>query len=70
MLIKKFWNVGFTDIRVVERSPFGLDELVRYPLFAQDFLDFMRRAIPPERHRGLVFSIAVTATRSEAPPSA
>ena len=64
--MKKLFNVGFTDRRVVERLPFGLDDLRRYPLFTADFLEFMRRAMPPERHRELVFSIAITATRSEA----
>jgi hypothetical protein len=65
--MKKFFNVGFVDITVAERAPFGLDDLGRYPLFAPEFLQFLRDAIPPDRHRELVFSIAVTATRPEAP---
>jgi hypothetical protein len=68
--MKKFFNVGFTDIEVVERSAFGLDDLTRYPLFTPDFLDFMRRIMPPERHRELVFSIAITATSLGVPTSA
>ena len=68
--MKKFFNVGFTDIQVVERSAFGLDDLTRYPLFTPDFLDFMRRIMPPERHRELVFSIAVTATNPGVPSGA
>jgi hypothetical protein len=68
--MKKIFNVGFTDIQVVERSPFGLDDLGRYPLFAPEFLDFMRRVMPPERHRELVFSITITATSPAAPSSA
>jgi len=70
VLIKKFSNVGFTDIRVVARSPFGLDDLRRYPLFSPEFLDFMRRVIPAERQREIVFSIAVTAAKAAATPSA
>lgn len=70
MLIKKFLNVGFTDIRVVERSPFGLDDLTRYPLFSPEFLDFMRRVIPAARQREIVFSIAVTAVKAAATASA
>ena len=66
MLIKKFFNVGFGDIAVVERRSFGLDDLTRYPLFAPEFLDFMRRIMPPERHAELVFAIAVTARKPEA----
>ena len=65
--MKKCFNVGFTEIQVVERSPFGLADLGRYPLFAPDFLDFMRRVMPPERHQELVFSIALTATSPGVP---
>ena len=67
MLLKKFFNVGFTDITVAERAAFGLDDIARYPLFAPDFLEFLRRAIPAERHRELVFSIAVKASKPVAP---
>jgi hypothetical protein len=59
VLIKKFFNVGFEEITVIEREPFGLDEISRYPLFASDFLEFLRRVVPEHRHQGLVFSIAV-----------
>jgi hypothetical protein len=57
--------VGFTEIHVVERKAFGLDDLTRYPLFATDFIDFLRRVIPPHRHTELVFSIIVTAGKPE-----
>jgi hypothetical protein len=67
VLLKKFFNVGFADITVAERAAFGLDDLGRYPLFAPDFLEFLRQAIPPARHRELVFSIAVTASKSANP---
>lgn len=69
MLLKKLFNVGFEEVTVAERRPFGLDELTRYPLFAPDFIDFMRKVMPPERHHELVFSIVVTARKrvGEAP---
>jgi hypothetical protein len=67
VLIKKFFNVGLETIAVVERAPFGLDDLCRYPLFAPEFIDFMRRAVPVERHRELVFSITISAAK---PPTA
>jgi hypothetical protein len=67
VLLKKFFNVGFVDITVAERAAFGLEDLGRYPLFAPDFLEFLRRAIPPARHRELVFSIAVTANKPANP---
>lgn len=61
--MKKFSNVGFEEVTVIDRQPFGLDDLTRYPLFAPDFIEFMRKVMPPERHRELVFSIVVTARK-------
>jgi len=61
VLLKKFFNVGFEEIGVVERRPFGLADVERYPLFAPDFLDFLQRIIPAERHAEMVFSITVRA---------
>ena len=63
MLLKKFLNVGFEEIAATARRPFGLDDIRRYPLFSPDFLDFLRRAMPPQRHDELVFGIVVTARK-------
>ena len=57
--------MGFEAIEMSNREPFGLAELTRYPLFAPDFLDFLRRVIPPHRHAELVFSVVVTARKTE-----
>jgi len=70
VLLKKFFNVGFEDIRVVERSSFGLQDIARYPLFAPEFLALLRAAIPQHRHHELVYSIVVTARRSQTQRSA
>lgn len=67
MLLKKFFNVGFEEISVGERKSFGLADLERYPLFAPDFLDFLRRVMPPHRHAELVFSVVVTAKKPLTP---
>jgi hypothetical protein len=63
VLTKKLTNVGFDTVRVHDRRPFGLDALARYPLFPPEFLDFVRRAVPPARHDTLVLSIVVTARK-------
>ena len=63
MLLKKFLNVGFEDIAATGRRPFGLDDIRRYPLFSPDFLDFLRRAMPTQRHNELVYGIVVTARK-------
>lgn len=65
VLLKKFFNVGFEKTAVVDRKPFGLAELGCYPLFAPEFLDFLRKVIPLERQGELVYSIAVTAHKPE-----
>ena len=65
MLLKKFFNVGYERIEIVERKAFGLEDLTRYSLFASDFIDFMRRIMPARRHAELVFSIVVTARKPE-----
>jgi hypothetical protein len=50
---------------VLERQPFGLSDLTRYPLFAPDFIEFLRRLMPAERHAELVFSIVMTARKPQ-----
>ena len=63
MLLKKFLNVGFEEIAVRDRRPFGLDDIRRYPLFSPDFLDLLRRAMPSPRHDELVYGVVVTARK-------
>jgi hypothetical protein len=66
VLLKKFFNVGFADIDVVERRSFGLSDVARYPLFTSDFIDFLRRLMPPERQAELVLSIVIVACKPTA----
>jgi hypothetical protein len=63
VLLKKCRNVGFEEIVVTDRSTFGLDDIRRYPLFSPDFLDFLGRIMPPQRHHELVYGIVVTARK-------
>lgn len=60
-MLKKFFNVGFEAIKVVERQACGLADISRYPLFAPDFISFLERSIPSHRHAKLAFSIVVMA---------
>jgi len=61
VLARKLGNVGFEAVTVEARRPFGLDALARYPIFAPEFLDFVRRVVPPERHDSLVYAVDLTA---------
>jgi hypothetical protein len=63
VLVKKLGNVGFAEVAGAARAPFGLDALARYPLFPPEFLDFVRAAMPPERHDALVYSVVLTARK-------
>lgn len=65
MLIKKVANVGFETVTVVDRRPFGIDTLARYPIFPPEFVDFLRRVIPTDRHDDLVWSLVVLARKPE-----
>lgn len=62
MLGRKLVNVGFTDVVVHDRRPFGLAALARYRIFPPDFLDFVRRVVPAARHDSLVYAVDLTAT--------
>ena len=64
MLTRKLGNVGFEAMETVERRPFGLDALSRYPLFPPEFLDFVRRAVPRARHDAIVYAVVLTARKS------
>ena len=50
-------------MQVVARRPCSLDDLARYPLFSPEFIDFLRRTMPPHRHAELVSSIVLTARK-------
>jgi hypothetical protein len=65
VLLKKRTNVGFGKPLVVDRRPFGLTALARYPLFPPEFLDCVRAVVPPDRHDALVHSIVVTAPKPD-----
>jgi hypothetical protein len=62
VLRRKLVNVGFTGVTVHERRPFGLAALERYGIFPPEFLDFVRRVVPPARHDLLVYAVDMTAT--------
>lgn len=60
----KMAGVGFGDVTVLERHPFSLDDVARYPLFTPDLIALMRRLLPPERHAEVVIAVTVSARRA------
>jgi hypothetical protein len=64
-LTRKVANVGFGEVAVADRRPFGIDGLARYPVLPQEFVDFLRRVIPADRHEALVWSLVVLGRKPE-----
>jgi hypothetical protein len=63
VFVKKLHNVGFADIEVVERHPFGLDDASQYPLFTPDLIDLMHELLSPAQKAEVATSITLMARR-------
>ena len=59
--VEKLERVGFTDVEIVHREPFGVDDAELYPLFTSDLIDVMRRIIPAEKQHRVATSVVVKA---------
>ncbi len=64
----KLENVGFTDLAIVERRPFGLDDAARYPLFTPDLIEMMRELLPVDRQDEVAVGVTLTATKPDDGP--
>jgi hypothetical protein len=67
VLTKKVLNVGFEAIAIEDRRPVGIDELAHYPVFPEELVEFLRRAIHESRHEELVWSVTLTALKPSTP---
>ena len=54
---RKLEKVGFTDIWIGEKRPWGIEQAALFPLFTDDVIELMRRLIPPERHDSVAISV-------------
>lgn len=61
----KITKAGFTDLRVLDRRPFSIDEAERYPMFTPDLIELMRTLLPPEQHDDLATVITVVAHKPD-----
>jgi len=59
----KLGNIGFVDIEMSHRVPFGIDDVALYPLFTADTLERMRELIPPARHDAVCVGVIVRAVK-------
>jgi arsenite methyltransferase len=62
-LLRGLRRVGFIDIVVHERHPFGVQDCARFPLFTPELLAVMRATIPPDRQPEIATCVTVTAYR-------
>lgn len=61
--VRKLERAGFVEIEVLERTPLGIDDCARYPLFTDELLTTMRRLIPTERLDRIALSAVVRAKK-------
>ena len=59
----KLRKVGFANVWIGEKVPYGIDQAALYPLFTSDLVDLMRRLIPQERQERVAISVIVKAAK-------
>jgi SAM-dependent methyltransferase len=59
----KLRTAGFADIRLDQRTPFGIDDVALYPLFTAELIALMRRLVPAESHAQIAWSVLATARK-------
>lgn len=60
---RKLEKVGFEDVRIGEKVPFGVEEATLFPLFTPEIIALMRRLIPPERQGRVAVSVIARARK-------
>lgn len=60
---RKLEKVGYAEISIGERRPFGIEEAAIFPLFTDEVVELMRTLIPPERQDSVAFSVIVKARK-------
>ena len=58
----KLRKVGFADVWIGEKVPYGIDQAALYPLFTAELVRLMRRLIPADRHGADAVSVVVKAS--------
>lgn len=59
----KIQKMGFEDVWLGERIPYGVEEAALYPLFTPALIQLMREVIPPERQASVAVSVIATARK-------
>jgi hypothetical protein len=59
----KIQKMGFEDVWLGERIPYGVEEAALYPLFTPALIELMREVIPPERQDSVAVSVIAKARK-------
>ena len=64
---EKLGRAAFADVWVGGHRPTSIDEASLYPLFTDEVIEQMRRALPSEQHDHVATSVIVKARKPERP---
>jgi hypothetical protein len=59
----KIEKMGFTDVWMGERIPYGVEEAALYPLFTPAVIELMRELIPADRQATVAVSVIAKARK-------
>jgi arsenite methyltransferase len=61
----KIEKMGFRDVWIGERIPYGVEQAALYPLFTPALIELMRELIPPDRQATVAVSVIAKARKGE-----
>jgi hypothetical protein len=59
----KLRKVGFADVWIGDKMPYGIEQAALYPLFTPELVQLMRKLIPQERQDRIAISVIVKAQK-------
>jgi hypothetical protein len=60
---RKLEKVGFAEVWIGEKKPFGIDQAAIFPLFTDEVVELMRKLIPAERRDSVAISVIAKARK-------
>jgi hypothetical protein len=63
VFVDKITNVGFSDVDVLGRRRFGIDDAALYPLFTPELIELMRDLLTPDRQADVAVAVTMSARK-------
>jgi arsenite methyltransferase len=60
---RKMEKVGFADVWIGEKIPYGIHDAALYPLFTPELIRLMERLIPPDRQGSVAIAVIAKARK-------